>query len=390
MQVLGRDKNSNAEYSIDDQGVYTITFPNGEVRKMDSAETRAKFMADLQSAGSDKSSMELEPGVFREQRGPDGLYPLPSEQPQRGPDGLYPMPTEREPYGEKLIPTADASQVALSAFQPSTVEAAEQIGEPIYKPKGMVGDLAQGFENVLASEQGQKALAQAFDFGVKGGGPAVAATLGGLTAEGIARFGPGGSQQIAKEELAKIEQQERQIGLVGREEERDIRASAGRAGASLQQDIEQTAAATGRLDPRQIQVAAEQAKKIQEEGVVRGKMVRSALQSQEEQQLENAKRAFQAQMIANREAFAGSIGRAMTGLAQLAGQYAGSVRGVSINRGDTASLLQEYNVDQDIIDNIGLVDQRGLEQIVLDAAGDLSAKQQEQLLKEFRADLRRQ
>ena len=290
----------------------------------------------------------------------------------------------------------DASKTALDSLSKTQAPAAHaapaqqatsvDLDTPT-QPKSMIGNLTQGFENVLKSDSGKKALAQAFDFGVKGAGPAVLATAGGLTAEGIARFGPGGSQEIATQELANIAQREEQIGLVGREEERDIKASAGRAGAALQQEIEQTAAATGRLDPRQIQAAAEQAKKIEEEGVVKGKAVRAAMQTQEEQQLENAKRAFQAQQIANREAFAGSIGRAMTGLAQLAGQYVGSTRGVSINRGDTASLLQKYGVDQEIINNIGLIDQKGLEQIILDASGDVSAKGREALLKQFRADL---
>ena len=104
-------------------------------------------------------------------------------------------------------------------------------------------------------------------------------------------------------------------------------------------------------------------------------------------QLENAKRAFQAQTIANREAFAGSVGRAMTGLAQLAGQYAGSTRGVSINRGDTVGLLEKYKVDDDIINNLGLIDQKGMEQIVLDSNVDKSAKERENILKQFRLDL---
>lgn len=312
--------------------------------------------------------------------------------------GIVPVPQSEDfEFGKGEVGVADddfdASGQALSGLQ-STVPYGEtpsvpagEVGKPIYKPKGMVGDLTQGFKNVLESEKGKKALAQAFDFGVKGGGPALLATGVGLTAEGIARFGPGGSQEIAKEELEKIERQEQQIGLVGREEERDIKASAGRAGAALQQEIEQTAAATGRLDPRQIQAAAQQAKKVEEEGVVRGKMVRSALQSQEEQRLENAKRAFQAQMIANREAFASSIGRAATGLAALYGSYVGSTRGVSINRGDTVGLLEKYKVDDEIINNLGLVDQKGMEQIVLDANFDKSAKEKQEILKQFRSDL---
>jgi hypothetical protein len=292
-----------------------------------------------------------------------------------------------DPIESKTPLTAEQKEQSIARLEKS----AELAGDLDTKtrPRTMIGNLAKGFENVLESDSGKKALAQAFDFGVKGAGPAVLATAAGLTAEGFARFGPGGSQEIATKELEDIAQREQEIGLVGREEERDIKASAGRAGAALQQEIEQTAAATGRLDPRQIQAAAEQAKKIEEQGVVKGKAVRAAMQSQEEQQLDLAKRAFQAQQIANREAFAGSIGRAMTGLAQLSGQYAGSLRGISINRGDTASLLKKYGVSDDIINDIGLVDQKGLEQIVFDAAGDLSTKNKQEILKQFRADLGR-
>lgn len=272
------------------------------------------------------------------------------------------------------VTATDGSAVALNAFTgfkiPETsLEKAKAVIDPI-DPKAK-----RQRDNFL-----QKAVLPAIGFeGL------------GLTIEALTRYGRGSSDEIAKQEIERIEREQEQIGLVGREEERDIKASAGRAGAALQQEIEQTAAATGRLDPRQIQAAAEQAKKIEEEGVVKGKAVRAAMQTQEEQQLEDAKRSFQATRIRNNESMAKSINKSIQGIAGLYGRYAGSTideKKTSISRVAVGNLLKKYDVPEETINNIGYLSEEGFVNLAVQSKNPATAKEEQELRRQFLQEFR--
>ena len=291
------------------------------------------------------------------------------------------------PVSPNDTPVSPAEQPAVD---PIVSPVAEEPAAPAATDAS--GVTMEQFRGKVSDERAKEAASAQFkNFMKKGVAPAVGFELAGLGIEAFTRYGPGSSDEIARQEIERIEKEEEQIGLVGREEERDIKASAGRAGAALQQEIEQTAAATGRLDPRQIQAAAEQAKKIEEEGVVKGKAVRAAMQTQEEQQLEDAKRSFQATRIRNNESMAKSINKSIQGLAGLYGRYAGSTidtKQTDISRAAVTNLLKKYDVPEEAINNIGYLSEEGFVNLAVQSKNPATAKEEQALRRQFLQEFR--